>query len=81
MNSHGNTTGASSGTGGQTSNAATITFPAPSASWGSIVAIGIFDASTGGNLLLWGPLTTAKTVNNGDPAPTFPATTLTVTFA
>lgn len=78
---HGNTTGASSGTGGQTSNAATITFPAPSASWGSIVAIGIFDASTGGNLLLWGPLTTAKTVNNGDPAPTFPATTLTVTFA
>lgn len=37
-----------------------------SASWGSITHIGIFDASTGGNLLWHGAMTTARTVNSGD---------------
>ena len=69
-------TTASTGTNGTTSNNLAITFPAPTANWGSIVAIGIFDASTAGNLLLWGPLTTAKTVNNADPAPSFAAAAL-----
>jgi hypothetical protein len=68
---------ASSGTGGTTSNNNAITFPAPTANWGSVVAMGIFDASTAGNLLIYGNLSTAKTVNNGDAAPTFPAGTLT----
>ena len=68
---------ASSGTGGTTSNNAAITFPAPTANWGSIVAFGIFDAATGGNLLIYGTLNTAKTVNNGDAAPSFPAAALT----
>lgn len=81
VGTHGTTTGASSGTGGQTSNAATITFPTPSADWGSITHFGIYDASTGGNLLFQGALTAAKTVNNGDPAPTFQAGALTVTLA
>lgn len=78
--SAGSTT-ASSGTGGQTSNNVAIVFPAPTASWGSIVAFGIFDAASGGNLLLYGNLTIAKTVNNGDAAPQFNAASLTVTFA
>jgi len=39
--------------GGASSNALTITFPAASASWGTVVAFGIFDALTGGNLLLY----------------------------
>lgn len=68
---------ASSGTGGTTSNNAAITFPAPTANWGSIVAFGIFDAATAGNLLIYGTLNTAKTVNNGDAAPSFPAAALT----
>lgn len=72
---------ASNGTGGQTSNNGTITFPAPTANWGSVVAFGIFDASTGGNLLIWGPITPAKTVNNGDAAPSFAAAGLTFTLA
>lgn len=72
---------ASSGTGGQTANGSTITFPTPSATWGSITHFGVFDASTSGNLLIWGALTQAKTVNNGDPAPSFSAAALTVTFA
>jgi hypothetical protein len=64
---------ASSGTSDTTSNNNSITFPAPTANWGSIVGIGIFDAATSGNLLLFSPLTVAKTVNNGDPAPLFAA--------
>jgi hypothetical protein len=72
---------AASATDGLTDNAADITFPAPSANWGTIVAFGIFDATTAGNLLIWGPLTTSKTVNNGDPAPKFVAGSLDITFA
>lgn len=72
---------ASSGTGGQTANASAITFPTPSANWGVITHFAIMDASTAGNFLLWGALGTAKTVNNGDPAPSFIAGALTVTLA
>lgn len=70
-------TSASSGTGGTTSNNNTITFPAPTANWGSIVEFCVFDASTSGNLLFRDALTTAKTVNNGDAAPSFAAGALT----
>lgn len=75
--SAGSTT-ASSGTGGTTSNNGAITFPAPTANWGSITGIGIYDASTGGNLLFYGALGTSKTVNNGDPAPSIVAGSLTL---
>jgi hypothetical protein len=67
------TTTASSGSNGTTSNNGTITFPAPTANWGVITGFAIFDAATGGNMLIWGALTVAKTVNNADAAPTFPA--------
>ena len=76
----GGTTGASSGTGGQTSNAAAITFPTPSGTWGAVTHIGVFDASSGGNLLMWAPLTTAKTINSGD-AVSFTAGQFTFTLA
>lgn len=69
---------ASSGTSGTTSNNNTITFPAPTANWGTITGIGIFDASTAGNLLFYGALAQSKTVNNGDAAPNFPAAALSV---
>lgn len=71
------TTVASSGTGGTTSNNTAIAFPTPTANWGSIVAMGVFDAATAGNLLFFSALTNAKTVNNGDAAPSFPAAALT----
>ena len=74
-------TGASSGTGGQTSNAVVVTFPAPTGAWGVATHWGIFDALTGGNPLYVAPLTTPKTINSGDPAPTFPVGALTVTEA
>lgn len=78
---HGNTTGASSGTGGVISNALAITFPAPTANWGVVVSWAIYDASSSGNLLFWGLLQANKTVNNGDAAPSFVAGAFTMTFA
>ena len=74
--SSGSTT-ASSGSGGLTSNNGTITFPAPSANWGSVTHFGVFDASSGGNLLIHGALTVSKTINNGDAAPSFAAAAFT----
>lgn len=68
-------------TGGLTDNAVAITFPAPSANWGTVVAFGIFDATSAGNLLVWGPITPSKTINNGDPAPSFAIGALDVTIA
>lgn len=73
--SAGSTT-ASSGTGGTTSNNGAITFPAPSANWGTVSHVGIYDASSAGNLLVYGALTASKTVNNGDSAPVFQAAAL-----
>lgn len=74
--SAGSTT-ASSGTGGTSSNNGAITFPAPTANWGVVTHFGIFDASSGGNLWIWGALTVSKTINNGDAAPSFAAAALT----
>lgn len=64
---------ASSGSSGTTSNNGVITFPAPTANWGVVSHFGVYDASSAGNLLLWGALTVSKTVNNGDAAPSFAA--------
>jgi len=69
-------TTASSGTSGTTSNNATITFPTPTVAWGTVTSIGLFDAATGGNLLIWGPLTSSQTINIGN-AVTFPPASLT----
>ncbi len=71
-------TGVSSGTSGTTSNSSAITFPAPTANWGSITHFGIFDASSAGNMILCQALGTAKTVNNGDAAPSFAGGALTI---
>lgn len=72
---------AASATDGLTDNASAITFPTPTANWGTVVAFGIFDATSGGNLLVWGPITPNKTINNGDPAPAFATGALDITFA
>lgn len=65
-------TAASSGTSGTTSNNIQISFPAPTANWGLITHMSVYDAPTGGNRWCHAPLTTSKTVNNGDAAPNFP---------
>lgn len=69
--SAGSTT-ASTGTSGATSNNGTVTFPTPSAAWGSITHFALYDALSGGNLIVpTTALQSPKTVNNGDPAPSF----------
>lgn len=48
-------------------NSAAIEFdPASGGNWGTITHAGIFDASTSGNLLAWGALTSSRTINDGD---------------
>lgn len=69
-------TSASSGTGGTTSNNAAITFPTATADWGTVVAFGLFDASTSGNLLIYANLTASRSVTNGSTA-SFAASALT----
>ena len=51
---------------GTADNTATIEFSAATASWGDVSHFGIFDASTGGNLLIHGAFTTTKTIATGD---------------
>lgn len=74
-------TTASTGTGGQSSNNIAITFPTPSAAWGVVTHYALYDAAAAGNLICYGTLATPKTINNGDPAPSFAAGQLTVTLA
>jgi len=71
------TTTVSTGSSGTTSNNNTITFPTPTADWGQAVEWGVFDSLTGGTEIIRASLGTPKTINNGDPAPYFPAGALT----
>lgn len=59
------------GNNGTIANGAAVTYPAPSANWGTVTHWFIADASTAGNVLVCAALTTSKTVNNGDSAPSF----------
>jgi hypothetical protein len=61
-----NTTNWSAASGGSLSNAAAITFAAATAAWGTVTHIGIFDALTSGNLLIWGALASSRVVNISD---------------
>lgn len=51
---------------GTTYNTNVISFPIATADWGTIVGFGLFDAQSGGNMLLYGTLVQAKTINVGD---------------
>lgn len=46
-------------------NANAISFPTATEDWGEVVAFGLLDAATGGNLLYWGELTTPRMVSAG----------------
>jgi hypothetical protein len=53
---------------GSIDTASDITFPTASASWGTVVGVGLYDASTVGNLLWYGAVGTSKAIDNGDTA-------------
>ena len=56
-------TAAASGT---TSNSAAVEFNAATGSWGTVSHFGLFDALSGGNLLIHGALTASKVISSGD---------------
>lgn len=53
-------------TGAQASNTSAVEWPTATGSWGTVVAVGVFDASSGSNLLAWNNLTASKTISTGD---------------
>lgn len=71
---------ATSGGNGTTSNVSAITFPAPTANWGTVTSTAQLDATSSGNMLTYGPLTTSKTINNGDASPAFAASAFSLAF-
>ena len=52
--------------GNQATNTANVEYPTAGGSWGTIVAVGVFTAVTGGTLIAYGDLTAAKTIATGD---------------
>ena len=57
----------SSASSGSTSNSAAVEFSqATGSGFGTVTHFGIYDASTAGNLLFHGALTTSKTIDAGD---------------
>lgn len=68
------------GTATTATNDAAIEFAAASGgNWGTLTHAAIFDALTGGNMLAFAPLTTSRTINDGDVF-RIPASSLTVTL-
>lgn len=65
---------------GASSNSALIEFNQATGNWGTVTHMGILDASTGGNLLFHGALTSSKTIETGDVFK-FDASSLSVTLA
>lgn len=56
----------SAASGGTTSNNANVDFPSATGNWGSVSHYSLWDASSGGNMLIHGAFTTAKTISTGD---------------
>ncbi len=69
-----------SGTGTTATNSAAIEYPTATSNWGTIVAVGLFDAASTGNLLAWADLTTNRTIGSGDIF-RIPAGSLTVSLS
>lgn len=55
----------SAASGRKTSNSAAVEFPEATGSWGTITHIGLRTASSGGNLLYYGELTSPVTIGAG----------------
>jgi len=52
--------------GNTASNSAAIEFPTATASFGTVSHVGVFDASSGGNLIAYSALDTSKAISTGD---------------
>ena len=72
-----NTTNFPAASGGSKGNGTAITWPTATASWGTVLAVGVFDAASGGNLLFWTTIS-SKTVDSNDTV-SIPINNFTVT--
>jgi len=52
--------------GDTTSNNAAVEFPTATGSWGTVTHVGVFDALTSGNLMVYATLAASKAVASGD---------------
>ena len=52
--------------GNTASNTAAVEFPTAGGSWGTVSHVGIYDASSAGNLMAYAALTTSKAIESGD---------------
>jgi hypothetical protein len=68
------------GTSGSITNTGAITFPTATADWGHVSGVFLADASTNGNVLLHGSLTSSREVKDGDVFK-FNATDLDISFS
>jgi hypothetical protein len=57
---------ATSGGDGETDNASAITFTTATANWGTVTHFALFDATSAGNMLIWGALDSSVVINDGD---------------
>jgi hypothetical protein len=56
----------SAASSGSISNSSSVEFPTATGDQGTITHVGLFDASSSGNLLAYGALTASKAVGSGD---------------
>jgi len=56
----------SAASGGSATNSGAVTFDTATSAWGTISHIGVWDASSSGNLLFHGALDASKTIASGD---------------
>ena len=54
------------GVGSSMTNTGVITFPTPTAAWGTVIGMALYDAATLGNEVIWSALTASKVINSGD---------------
>jgi hypothetical protein len=63
------TFGAPSGNPAVIANSANVDFPVATANWGTITGFAIHSAASGtGNMIIWGTLTTSKSISTDDQA-------------
>ena len=52
--------------GNTTSNSAAVEFPTATANYGTVTHVGVYDASSSGNLMAYASLSSSKTIETGD---------------
>ena len=52
--------------GNTTSNNAAVEFPTATGNWGTVTHVGVYDASSSGNLMAYAALSSNKTIETGD---------------